>query len=81
MGCDLDYAFLEVFCKLPWIFKIHIFARTFSIVKYKTRHRKRQDRTQDQLHTKMQDMLLNNMDFKNPVLCLIRRVRARLGYV
>jgi hypothetical protein len=52
---------------LPWIFLIHIFARKHSIVRYKTRHRRRQDRTQDQLHTKTQDMLLNNLDFKNPV--------------
>ena len=68
------------FANYPGFLKFTFFARTFSIIKYKTRHRKRQDRTHYQLHTKMQDMLLNNMDFKNPVLCLIR-VRLRLGYV
>jgi hypothetical protein len=52
---------------LPWIFQIHIVARKISIVRYKTRHKKRPDRTRYQLHTKTQDMLLNNLDFKNPV--------------
>ena len=37
-------------------------------------------KTQDQPHFKTQDTLLHNMDFKNPVLCLVR-VRVRLGYV
>ena len=46
---------------LPWIFLIHIFARKRSIVRYKTT---RYDKTQDQLQTKTQGMLLHNMDFK-----------------
>ena len=65
---------------IPWVFQIHIVARKISIVRYKTRHKKRQDGTRYQLHTKTHDMLLNNLDFKNPVVWLVR-VKVRLGCI